>query len=88
MNEQDNIILLRTVVRRVLVAQAGYALTEGLIVERCEQHFPGQRLDISDVREAVEWNTSKGFLTSRINPDLEEREWLATKAGVAKENIK
>ena len=87
MKEADNTILLRKVVRRILVGKPGVALTEGLIVERIEDRFPGERIDISDVRAAIDWNTSRRYLISEINEDIDEREWKATKEGIAKENI-
>lgn len=65
----------------------GYGCTEGMIHQGVNERVPG-KANISDVREAIEWNVAKDYIRRRKNEDTDEYEWVITEQGKAKEAIK
>lgn len=80
-------IKYRQWVREALAAKAGFALTEEMLVDAVQAKMPRGLFELSDMRAAVEWNIAEGYVKSRKNEDIDEREWLITPAGLAKEEL-
>lgn len=78
---------IRRLVRESLAMAPGYGQTEKMLREACDERVAG-RVDLTDLREAIEWNHGEDFLRSRENHDTDETEYLITEAGLAKEQIK
>ncbi len=74
-------------VRAALAAVPGFAMTEEMLADAVGQKLPRGLFELSDMRAAVEWNIAEGYVKSRKNEDIDEREWLITPAGLAKEEL-
>lgn len=70
----------------MLAAAGGLAMTEGMLADRIEVRT-GLRCDLSAMRDALERHVAADSIRSRINQDIEEREWLVTAKGAAKAQI-
>lgn len=77
---------LKRYVRDVCSLAKGYGVTEKFMHDSINQLVPAG-VEIDDLREAVEWNVSQGFVKRAKNEDTEDFEWSITKAGIAKDNI-
>lgn len=69
-----------------LAAAGGLAMTEGMLADRLEVRT-GSRCDLSAMRDALERHVAADRIRSRINQDIEEREWLITAKGAANAQI-
>jgi len=58
-----------------------------MIFRSVEERVPGPA-DLSEVRDAIEWNLGKNYIKRRRNEDTDEYEWLITAAGKAKEAVR
>lgn len=76
-------VMLRRLVREALDLASPQKLTSDLIEDAVESRGTG---DVSqdEIREAMEWNQSKGFITYEYNEDLEVDLWSLTDRGAAK----
>lgn len=74
---------LRPLVREILAMSAPYGQTEKMLHDAVNTRVPG-KADLSDFREAREWNHSKEYLRSKKNEDTDEVEFFATPKGLAK----
>ncbi|MGE9266510.1 MAG: hypothetical protein ACQKBY_00315 [Verrucomicrobiales bacterium] len=78
---------IRKLVRETLAMAPGYGQTEEMLKAALDERVAG-RVDLSDLRDGVEWNHGKGYVRSRVNEDTDEKEYLITEAGISKEDIK
>jgi len=75
--------LLRRYVREVLVMASPHGVTEDFLHDSVNELMPGD-VDLTDLRDAVEFNVGDGHVRSAVNDDTEQREWSITKQGIAK----
>lgn len=78
--------LYHKLILETLAAAGGLAMTEGMLADRLEVRT-GQRCDLSAMRDALERHVAADHVRSRMNQDIEEREWLVTAKGAAKNQI-
>lgn len=79
--------LYRRLVLRTLHAIAGHAMTEDMIADAVKLEVPKGTYDLSAMREAMEWHLKQNHIRSRMNADIDEREWIITQAGIAKAEL-
>jgi len=65
---------------------APYGQTERMLQDAVNTRVPG-KVDLTDLREAREWNHGKEYLKSKTNEDTDEVEFFITEKGLAKEEI-
>ena len=78
--------IYRNYVRECVAMANGYGCTEEMIFDSVNERVPG-KADLSEVRDAVEWNLGKNYIKRRKNEDTEEYEWIITEDGKAKEAV-
>lgn len=78
--------IIRRYVREFVAMAKGYGCTEDAIYDSVNQRVPG-KADLSQVRQAVEWNLAKDYIRGGENQDTDEYEWKITSEGIAKESI-
>ncbi len=78
---------VRLYVRETCAMAEGYGCTLEMICDAVGGRLPGGA-DLTQVRDAIEWNVSKNYLRHRVNEDTDEHEWLITQDGLAKGRIK
>jgi hypothetical protein len=74
---------LRKLIREILAMASPYGVTEKMLKDSVDERVPG-KVDLTDLREALEWNHSEEYLRSKKNPDTDEVEYFATPKGMAK----
>ena len=78
---------MRLYVRETCAMAQGYGCTEEMIYDAVNERVPG-KADLTQVRDAVEWNVSKNYLRRQKNEDTDDFEWVITQDGIAKDRIK
>lgn len=78
---------VRLYVREICAMAEGYGCTEAMIYDAVNERLPG-KANLTQVRDAVEWNVSKNYLRHQVNEDTDESEWVITQDGLAKERIR
>lgn len=78
---------IRKLVREFVCMAKGYGCTEEMIHQGVNERVPGDA-NITEVREAIEWNVAEDYMRQRENEDTEETEYVITGKGEAKEAIK
>lgn len=81
-----NKALIKKYVRDVCSLAKGYGVTEEFMHDAISSLVPAG-VEMDEMREAVEWNVSQGFVKRTYNDDTEAHEWSITKAGIAKDNV-
>jgi hypothetical protein len=76
-------VMLRRLVREALDLASPQKLTSNLIEDAVESLGTGD-VAAADIREAMEWNQRKGYITYEHNEDLEVDLWSLTDRGVEK----
>ncbi|GAA5482066.1 hypothetical protein [Haloferula sargassicola] len=76
----------KRLVREVIALARGYGISEKAITDKVNELARPDRAKIATVREWIEWNQHRGFITYRYNEDLEEDLWFLTERGQAKRN--
>lgn len=79
--------LYRKLARRALYRHRGRAMTEDMLVDALKLDLPAGTFDLSALREALEWLLKGNEIRSRVNADIDEREWIITQDGIAKEEL-
>jgi len=77
---------LRRRVRELLAAAGGYGIGEAVLLERVNEAIRPSEVDLGRLREAVEWNQSRGYATWRYDEDFDVDLWYLTERGRAKQN--
>ncbi|RYD19906.1 MAG: hypothetical protein EOP88_17105 [Verrucomicrobiaceae bacterium] len=78
---------IRQKVREVINMRAGFGKTEAQVLEFVNDLLGGG-VNLQDVRDAIEWNHTEGYLRRHEDKELEVVQWFITTEGQAKENIK
>lgn len=82
---------VRQAVREVCAMAAGFGKTEAVLERAVNELLTGDpkagEVGAEQLRGAIEWNVSRGYLRRERDDDLDEMLWYITKAGIAKENI-
>jgi hypothetical protein len=79
--------IIRKYVREFVAMAQGYGCTEAAIYDSVNERVPG-KADLSQVRQAIEWNLAQDYIRGSENVDTDEYEWRITSEGIAKESIK
>ena len=74
--------------REVLAMSPGYGFPERAVEENVRRLVRPLSAPADDVRKACEFNLSKGYCRTRWNEDTEEAEFLITKRGLAKQEVR
>lgn len=77
----------RKAVREVLAAQEGEPLSEQQLHRKTE-FLVGGGLNLTELRDAVEWNHNEGFVRTEYISEMEMNAWFITKAGINHDRIK
>jgi hypothetical protein len=80
--------ILRQLVRQVLALAPGYGFTDEHLCRAVRDLLPVNAATDGEIEEAAVWNLEKDYVRNRVNEDTEEREWLITQHGIAKEETK
>lgn len=78
--------LYRQYIRAVILLDAPYACPDVALQDGVECLAGKGRFDVSVFRDAVEWNLSKDYIRSAVNPDTDKKEWRLTPLGKAKQD--
>lgn len=78
---------LRKLVREVLALAPGYGFTDAALTRSVCELLPANAAGETDVLRAAEWNFSRDYVSHRTNEDTDEREWLITQHGIAKQSV-
>lgn len=73
--------------RDVLAAQEGEPVSEKQILTKAN-YLVGGGIDLSQLRETMEWNLNEGFIRSEWVDELDMTAWFITKAGINHDRIK
>jgi len=79
--------IVRRKIREVLKMQEGEPLTEEAMLESVNRLTCGG-VDLTQLREAIEWNHSQAYVSSIYVDELDLDGYLITKAGINHDNIK
>lgn len=79
---------LRRHVREVLFLAAGNPLTDAELCQLVRELMPVHAATDNEILEAAVWNLGRNYAADPVNEDSEEREWIITRDGIAKERIK
>jgi hypothetical protein len=81
-------ILVRRQLRTILSALPvnRQQVSEEFLVEQLSRFFPS-KATVNELRNALEWNQSRGFIDYRHNTDEDRVEWFLTDAGKHKEGL-
>lgn len=77
----------RKAVRDVLKMQDGEPLNEAPMLEAANE-LVGGGMDLTQLREAIEWNHNEAFVASEYIDELELDGWVITKKGINHDRIK
>jgi hypothetical protein len=77
----------RKAVREVLKMQEGDPLAEAPMLAAVNE-LVGGGVDLTGLREALEWNHAQAFVRSEYIDELELSGWIITKAGINHDRIK
>jgi hypothetical protein len=77
----------RKAVRDVLNMQQGEPLAEAPMLAAVNE-LVGGGMDLTQLRDALEWNHCEGYVRSEYIDELELHGWLITKAGINHDRIK
>lgn len=78
---------IRKLARETVAMTPGWGHTEEMLRTAVDERVAG-RVDLSDLRDALEWNHGENYLRSKDNEDTDEKEYFITESGLAKESIK
>jgi hypothetical protein len=78
---------VRQKVREVLLMQDGEVLSEGPMLEAINE-LVGGGVDLTQLRDAIEWNHSEAFVRKERIDELDLDGWVITKAGINHHRIK
>lgn len=78
---------VRKAVREVLAMQEGEPLGEGPMLDAVNE-LTGGGVDLSMLRDALEWNHGEAFVRSEYFEEAEMTGWIITKAGLNHDRIK
>lgn len=73
--------------RDVLNMQDGEPLHETPMLAAVNE-LVGGGMDLTDLRDAIEWNHSEGYVRSEFVEEAELDGWVITKAGINHDRIK
>ncbi len=79
-------IVTRKKLREVLALRPSRKFTEPMLLEGVTALMP-ERVSVDELRAAIEWNHSRGFIEFAHNEDLERDEWFLTGKGKSKEGL-
>ena len=79
--------MVRRKVRAVLNIRAGFGKTEGVLLDGVNE-LTGGGVSLDELRDAVEWNISQGYVRCKFDEEDEVRMWFITAAGQAQEEVK
>lgn len=77
----------RKAVRDVLKMQEGEPLAEAPMLDACNE-LVGGGMDLTDLRDALEWNHSEALIRSEYVAEADLDGWVITKAGINHDRIK
>jgi hypothetical protein len=78
--------LLRQTIRQVLARAVERKFTDAMLLTSVQ--MVGVESTEEELREALLWNQSSGYVDYRYNRDAERDEWYLTERGKAKEGLK
>jgi|JFJP01.1.fsa_nt_gi hypothetical protein len=78
---------VRKAVRDVLAMQEGEPLGEAPMLEGVNE-LVGGGVDLTQLRDALEWNHSEAFVRKEYVEEAELDGWVITKAGINHDRIK
>ena len=73
--------------REVLALQEGELLAEAPLLTKVN-YLVGGGVDLTQLREALEWNHAEAFVRSEYDEEADLKGWLITKAGINHDRIK
>lgn len=77
----------RKAVRDVLAAQEGDPISEAQLFTKIN-YLVGGGLDLSQLREAMEWNLAEAYIRSEYIKEADMTSWFITRAGINHDRIK
>lgn len=78
---------VRKAVRDVLKMQEGEPLAEAPMLDAVNE-LVGGGVDLTQLRDAIEWNHGEAFVRSEYVEEAELTGWVITKAGINHDRIK
>jgi hypothetical protein len=78
---------VRQKIREVLRMQSGEPLAEAPLLEAVNE-LVGGGVDLTQLRDGIEWNHGEAFVRSEHIDELELDGWVITKAGINHDRIK
>ncbi len=78
---------VRQKIREVLRMQSGEPLAEAPLLEAVNE-LVGGGVDLTQLRDGIEWNHSEAFVRRERIDELELDGWVITKAGINHDRIK
>lgn len=79
-------IQLRKKLREILAMAPRRRFDERMLTDALNQWMP-ERVELDELRVAIEWNHARGFIEYRRNDDTERDEWFLTDEGKQKEGL-
>lgn len=77
-------LLTRRYVREVLALAPTRELTERMLLDAVSR-LSRERLKVDELKQAIVWNESRGYLTSRHDDEAEEDLYIISPHGLRKE---